>query len=620
MNAKQTVVQLQTLLFLALSLLSSVAFASDYNLQHNRWALLSIPANSSAQTIEQLFSDDLSPSTYGEDWVIFNFDHATQGYVKAALENSLAQGDGFWMLQITGADVTIDLPADLPEGDAQISDACATTEGCFSARVLTASNNVTWSLVGAPFSDPIDVAQIRVLSADGDCVSGCDLEQVNSAGSLSNEQWTYSGSENKYVALTDAAELSAWQGVWVQAEAQVTDIRLSVLFPKSGGSTNDDNVNGFHTSLSELRAIKARAQNGSQADSSNITRVVDAANEGWTYGTVGTPFGGTAGTEIYDKRCVRLNDPDTASIIPTSGSKIFSMVLSYIFTDSATYAADARSILLDFSRSSGYEKVEGQVKYNGANQCAFEIGLFVPLLIESAMLMEAYPEWTAADKAKLQAWLATEVYPVTAAIARTRKNNWGTAAAFASWAIGHYLTGSGLRLDEVYPTAQSFTPAEAKREHLQTQLDIVGNNWAGDTRCLKFGFQKHGGFPDELRRGSTGCDGTYLHSNDKSYSYQIRTMNHLIYHAEALQRHGNNELYDYKIGNSESLILNGILFVIENSNGTSYDWLKHNLGVLRLANDFYDDERLCQQIAKGTTFRQGRYLPYTRATYPQVCQ
>lgn len=284
-------------------------------------------------------------------------------------------------------------------------------------------------------------------------------------------------------------------------------------------------------------------------------------------------------------------------------------------------AEQAKQIILNFADSSGFDTViDGTVELNGSNQCALEIALLTPLLIESALLLESYPEWISADKTKVQSWLAAEVYPVTAAIARTRKNNWGTAAAFASWAVGHYVGDSSLVLNEIYPVANSFSAAQAKAEHLQTQLDIIGNTWPGDTQCETFGFQSHGGFPDELRRGSTGCDGTYLFANDLSYDYQITTMGHLVYHAEALRRHSDNELYQYNLGNGDSLILKGITFVTDNPNGTSYDWRNFSLSTVRIANSYYNDNRLCEQLAKGIYFREGRFVPFSKLTYPEVCQ
>ena len=598
-----------------------IAVASDYNLQDKRWSLLTVPANSSAQTIEQLFGDDLPVSNYGITWVIYTFDQQSQSYVKPSIDQTLPQSSAFWFSQITGVNVTIDLPEGIPEGDASRSMVCASSAGCFSSRLLTSESIAAWALLGAPFSNPVEVSKIRISSSTGGCVQGCDLAQAKAEGLLLGEQWIYNSSNEQYRALSSIDYLQPWQGFWIQSAALPANTNLTLHFPKPG-VPGDTTVQGLHISYSELKNISAGALNGNSRYLENTDRITAIANEGWTFGDVGTPFAGTPFIDsVYDKECLRLGEPQIGGILPKAGTSIFSMVLAYILTDNVGYAADAKNVLLNFADSSGFNTViDGTVELNGTNQCAFEIGLLAPLLIESALLLEAYPEWTSADKAKVQAWLATEVYPVTAAIARKRKNNWGTAAAFASWAIGHYLSGSTLVLNEVYPAAQSFSAEQAKDEHLQTQLDIVGNTWAGDTRCENFGFQAHGGYPDELRRGSTGCDGTYLFANDASYSYQITTMEHLIYHAEALRRHSGNELYQYKLSNGDSLMLKGITFIIDNPNGTSYNWKNSNLSTLRIANHYFNDARLCEQLANGIYFREGRYLPFSRLTYPEVCQ
>lgn len=622
MNYTQNYFHLQAPLFLAALMLSGYSFAADYTLENNRWSLLTIPANSSTQSIEQLFEDDLPTSAYGETWAIFTFDQLSQSYVRPAIDSNLAQGDGLWIIQNTGADVTIDLPADIPDGDAQLSNACASTEGCFSAKILTTATRSTWSLLGAPYSSAVDIAKIRITSSNGFCTEACDLEQAKSEGLLLGDQWAYDASSGQYVALSSTEYLQPWSAVWVRSAALPAGTEVILLFPKPDDGNNNNGVLGLHTSYDELIKIRKSALDGNTRYQESIDRIASIAEEGWPYGDVGTPFAGTPFIDsVYDKECMRLVEPQAGGILPNAGTNIYSMVLAYILTNNVNYADQARNIILNFADSSGFNTViDGTVKLNGANQCALEIALLTPLLIESALLLEAYPGWTSANKTKVQSWLATEVFPVTAAIARTRKNNWGTAAAYASWAVGHYLTGSAIVLNEVYPVAKSVSPATAKDEHLQTQLDIVGNTWAGDTKCEKFGFQPHGGYPDELRRGSTGCDGTYLFADDLSFAYQTTTMEHLIYHAEALRRHGENELYQYKLSNGESLMLKGITFVIDNPNGTSYDWKPTKLSSLRIANSYLNDNRLCEQLAKGIYFSEGRYVPFSQLTYPEVCQ
>lgn len=387
-----------------------------------------------------------------------------------------------------------------------------------------------------------------------------------------------------------------------------------------GEKRSVDDVQGLQTSLRELEDIRELAQKGVQPHRDNVDKLVDIAGGGWTHGKVGVRFTGRIiGSGTYDKICERTLDPTDKAILPDAGQTLYALVLAHFLTRREAYAREARAALLDFADSSGFDKVEGARSYTGANKCALELSLLAPLLIDSALLLEGYPDWGTADRDRLREWLATEVYPITSAIARTRKNNWGTAAAFASWSIGHYLSGSDRVLEEIHPAPLVLTPEEAMESHLQSQLDIVGNDWQGDSRCERFGIQSHGGFPDELRRGSTGCTGDHLLDDDASYSYQIMTTSHLIYHAEALRRHGGNELYTYRSDVGQPMLLEAIAFVVDNPRGKPHDWKSTDLGVLRVANEFYGDERLCEQIRKGFRFIEGRYLPFARLTHPYGC-
>jgi len=299
-------------------------------------------------------------------------------------------------------------------------------------------------------------------------------------------------------------------------------------------------------------------------------------------------------------------------------------VLAYILTGDTVLAEDAVRIVLNFTESTGFNTVDGTVNYSGANQCALDLSWFIPLFIESAMLLEFYPGWTTADKSRVQIWLADHVYAVTSAIARTRKNNWGTAAAFASWSIAHYTKNTNLYLSEIYPNHFNFNPEEAMIDHIESQLKIIGNgsigiDWKGDSRCSAYGMQYHGGFPNELRKGKAGCNGAYLLKKDTSYSYHIATTSSLIFHAEALRRHSQNELYSLIYADGQAMIHKAILFVIDNSYGNSYAWSKSDMGVLRVANHYFKDSRICQQIESSTYFKEGRYLPFARVLHPIAC-
>jgi len=418
--------------------------------------------------------------------------------------------------------------------------------------------------------------------------------------------------------------------VWLSASADSssTGPEVSIAPPASTSlearPSSDESPTetlGLQTSPRELEAIGELARSGIEPHRENVQQLLHIADRGWPHGKVGTRFEAKSGAGgVYDKRCERLERPTDKALLPEAGRPLYALVLAHLLTGRESYAREAREVLLDFTRSSGFDTLEGAQSLSGANQCALEVSLLTPLLIDSALLLEAYPGWRESDERALGAWLRTEIYPLTAAIARKRKNNWGTAAAFASWAIGHYLSGTEERLEERSPAPRRLSPEEAKASHLEAQLRILGNDWQGDGRCTKSGVRADGGFPEELRRGSTGCEGEHLRDTDGSYAYQITTLSHLIYHAEALRRHGGNELYTYTLENGKAMLPEAIGFVTANESGRSFDWKATEIGVLRVANAFYEDARLCEQTAKGKRFAEGRYLPFARLTRPHGCE
>jgi len=337
----------------------------------------------------------------------------------------------------------------------------------------------------------------------------------------------------------------------------------------------------------------------------------------WPYGWVGTRLG-TVRSEDDAKQCVKSNDPEVEGLLRESAFRIHAKAMTFNFTGSRSHGDEARRLLLAFARSSGFDEVDGVPTCNGANQCALDISIFVPLLIDSAMLLERHRGWRPSDTRALQLWLADVPYKTTSAVGRTRKNNWGTAAAFASWSIARYLIGSGIELEEVYSERRILNASEARGAHLQTQINKMSTTWEGDTRCVVFGIQPHGGIPDELRRGSAGCHGSHIDKKGRAYGYQITAIKHLIHHAKAVRRHMNNELFEYGALDSVPAIHRAIRFVIDNDTGISQEWKPTELGPLRVASHACSDPSICPELAKSNPgyYRESLYLPYTKLTRP----
>src|SRR6185503_2954528 len=272
-----------------------------------------------------------------------------------------------------------------------------------------------------------------------------------------------------------------------------------------------------------------------------------------------------------------------------------------------------RSHVLDLVDTRGFRGLTGD--YTGDNQCVLDLSLSIPVWIETARLLEDTAVWSSADTAAFRGWLAVQVYPKVAWASRSRRNNWGAAGSLASDAIASYVNGGVATLEEYSPTRLTLSPAQALSAHVAMQLSRVGSTWVGDAQCAKRGIQWHGGIPEELRRGSTGCDGTFLVASDASRTYQMMHTELLVFHAEALRRRGDLSLYQAKTSQGAPAILQAVLFVVQNpSGGTSWAWDSSRWGTLITAASFYNDTKLRSLATADSTFRGGRTLPYTRIT------
>lgn len=217
--------------FVLSCLFVSVASAAQINLANREWTLLTIPANADEQTLESLFADDLPINSLGSDWAIFLFDQESQSYVAPQASESLKQGDGFWVIQATGTNVTIDVPDTLPSGDALASNACASSEGCFPARLSTRDNAVSWAILGAPYDQAVSVNDIRLQSSEPQCTNGCSLGGAANVGLLSNDQWVYAAGTSEYKPLVELTELQPWQAFWVASYPLPSATELKLLLP-----------------------------------------------------------------------------------------------------------------------------------------------------------------------------------------------------------------------------------------------------------------------------------------------------------------------------------------------------------------------------------------------------
>jgi len=191
-----------------------------------------LPADASELSIRELFADDLPAEQYGESWVIFLFSSALNNYTAPGIDDSIPQGAGFWMLQSTGEDVLLDLPATVASTPTQGSSACATAQ-CSSVALPTTADQSVYVLLGSGLTTGVEPSQLRVRTEqEGSlCLDGCDLQTAAGYDYISPVLLRWNADSNSYVDLASQDSINPWQGFWVKAGSNAPGTGASLLFP-----------------------------------------------------------------------------------------------------------------------------------------------------------------------------------------------------------------------------------------------------------------------------------------------------------------------------------------------------------------------------------------------------
>lgn len=197
------------ILICLLSTFSSSAFSvDDFSLPNNQWRMISLPANPGANnTVRAVFGDDIAPADYGRDnkWTLYSYNTKLNRYDPLELDTPLEQGKGYWMIQVTGESVTLDMPKGSSDTPQEYSIKLTSSQGNGSPQ---------WNLAGYPFSDSRKLGNFFVKSSDGVCSNpACDIDQAETEKLLHNQVWTYDG--QKYIPKSRDKKLNPWEGFWV---------------------------------------------------------------------------------------------------------------------------------------------------------------------------------------------------------------------------------------------------------------------------------------------------------------------------------------------------------------------------------------------------------------------
>lgn len=204
------------------------------------WYQISLPADpGSNNRVRDLFSDDLpidqmANGTPGQGtWTMFEYVNSGSGasedsYRRLGPDDRLNAGTGYWIRQVTGSSVQIDMPPLSLPSTLSAEAACASGRGCVAVPLSADANGVRWNLVGNPFTLNRPYGSVRVDTDSSTCSDGCTPAEASSGNVAGDVLFRYNDAANRYDRITSGSSLSVWDAGWlgVLPGAQGRDARL----------------------------------------------------------------------------------------------------------------------------------------------------------------------------------------------------------------------------------------------------------------------------------------------------------------------------------------------------------------------------------------------------------
>lgn len=229
---------------IGLCLLSAQASADPYQttLTSGQWEQKVFPVLNDSRTIRDFLADDLPAEEYGVSWVVYTFDAEANAYGDPGIDGIVPSGQAFWIIQISGRTVTLDVPADAEQGLGSLSSACPSPGGCQAVDLQTRNDRNSYHMVGAPFPTDTAAADLTIVASRwaGNCSldsRGCDLSDSLAAGFVARTPVYYSPAKGAYIRVENAEALSPWQGFWLSTGRLSGSPGTQLLLPDSRACT-----------------------------------------------------------------------------------------------------------------------------------------------------------------------------------------------------------------------------------------------------------------------------------------------------------------------------------------------------------------------------------------------
>ncbi len=199
--------------------------ANQITLVNNQWAQLAVPClPPDGASVGDVFGSHIDNPA---DYAVYFYNGVS--YMNADADSPLTLGQGMWVIQKSGRDVTVTLPPGSRSGSSNFNTVACTDEniGCQSIPV----NTPQWLMVGVPFSlnGGIPLDDVLVTTTDAACPNeGCTVAQAD--GPLLDTLFHFQ--YPAYQTVTGADPLESWAGYWAAVNSDPAPANPALLFPE----------------------------------------------------------------------------------------------------------------------------------------------------------------------------------------------------------------------------------------------------------------------------------------------------------------------------------------------------------------------------------------------------
>ncbi len=206
---------------------------------NNQWTQIGLntqPATGNS-TVANILADDII-GTYDSVWVVYIYDVSNNAYNKLSLTDTMLPGIGYWLLQLTGNSVTIDMPTSSSGVYVTDSTACPQAfpsgQGCFEIALQSTASSQQWQMLSSPFRSLRFLDDVRIISNTGSCSNGgCTLSEASTNNLVAASFWHYNGT-----AYNQLTRMEPWEGLWISTLPGSDGLELKLIIPATNSQVD----------------------------------------------------------------------------------------------------------------------------------------------------------------------------------------------------------------------------------------------------------------------------------------------------------------------------------------------------------------------------------------------